>query len=542
MIKGRNMSSPNFNLSSDFSSFERFGAEILDFTSKSSSGSKISQKESSEITQKVGSFVKEFIKMPPSEKKENARQFKAVLYKLNQNDLPIKAKLLSHCANIYYHVIGRMQNFKENVSNEKLEQSSLEIRAKLNNQAKLNQSNIKKDPQYSGELDRNSAEMILKMNPGKAWLIRHSQKENCMVVSIKNAAGEISHYKMDPLTSIDKIKSLFKEGLVCDKAALSLLDAHKEGRLTEFLSSAFHVTNGDPALCRSFFSLAKDLKVNIKEELQKLSESSYFINIEKGLTDAPSIDPEVYLALGEEYARTRNFAAAVPMLMKAQASLKQPEIQSKINEYQAKIDEQSSETYKLLNEIDLSQFGMFNYDSEDSLNSMEQLALYVYTTSFYKVINALLSGDQKKLLDSIKEEFNSKPIDTNQIINMIKGIIPVIKRGLEKLPDHKATLYRGAGLTQEALEKYEIGKEIDLPRFSSSSSQLITAHRFAMSVASKEKKAVLFEIQSETGKQITKYSMMSNEAETLFLPDSRFKVIGKTTRSNGMIVFQMRQI
>lgn len=160
------------------------------------------------------------------------------------------------------------------------------------------------------------------------------------------------------------------------------------------------------------------------------------------------------------------------------------------------------------------------------LSRIEEFAIFAFTTNVYKHMNSLQSGRH------LEDNFNSSVIQGD--IEEAKAVINELNQhaisGLSKLPNHEATLFRGASLDKNELKKYQLNSEVDSEKFVSYSVAKDTALDFLDRVRDDEKTSVLFEVESTSGKSITKYSAheltksMPNEEETLFLPGSKFKV------------------
>lgn len=126
-----------------------------------------------------------------------------------------------------------------------------------------------------------------------------------------------------------------------------------------------------------------------------------------------------------------------------------------------------------------------------------------YTDSEYLIMNKFLAG---------------REVDANT--TLLKHNIQVLSRTLSKLPPHKGKVYRVISL-DDSFDDWK-GLEGDIVQFKtflSSSRDLNTAKEFG-----DYQGYVLFEIESETGRDISEYSVYKGEEEVLFKPGCVFKI------------------
>lgn len=136
--------------------------------------------------------------------------------------------------------------------------------------------------------------------------------------------------------------------------------------------------------------------------------------------------------------------------------------------------------------------GIEGFTSEDESN------IYNYTDDWYLTLN-------KKLIKGIDDE-------REELIN----------NALDKLPDYKGKVWRGMSAIKELSshsDDYQKGDMIRFDAFTSTTKKENGLNDFGQDI--------LFEIESKTGKDISKFSLMPQEQEVLFKSKSFFEVKGK---------------
>jgi len=171
---------------------------------------------------------------------------------------------------------------------------------------------------------------------------------------------------------------------------------------------------------------------------------------------------------------------------------------------------------------------------EQPLKLAEQLAIFAYTTSLYKIINALSSNDDKAVNAFFEKDCPHPIVDPHEkqkIIDLVKeSFIPLLNQGLKKLPPNSTTLFRGGQLPMHVIDEYKDAyhnnKLHSNPRYLSASDSFGGARSFMNRSSSSDTHPVMFTIKSYNGKAIKDYSMTPYENETLFLKGTHYQVIG----------------
>lgn len=186
--------------------------------------------------------------------------------------------------------------------------------------------------------------------------------------------------------------------------------------------------------------------------------------------------------------------------------------------------------------------------TEDTLqrrqHSLEKFAIRGYTNSnagvpyqHFRVINDYLrNGCNFEKLDDIRkiDAYKSSNRDLSGRQLFLENL-NYLRSGLAKLPDFRGEVYRGAALTIEQLDKYEIGQAISEPAFTSTSVDKKVALGFGKWANGEDgMKHVLFTIQSRHGKDISSDGL-KYEKEVLLTAGSRFQVTGRSENSAGVV-------
>lgn len=149
---------------------------------------------------------------------------------------------------------------------------------------------------------------------------------------------------------------------------------------------------------------------------------------------------------------------------------------------------------------------------EDSLTPDEQCSLALYTNQVYILVNRdLREGNAKKLSE-------------------IKPFINVLSSTLHKLSSLSGMVYRYVKLSPEEISKYQVGQKILQKGFSS------TADNPMWEEMGKDFGNVLFRIQTQSGHDISCYSMVGRENEWLLDRSSVFSVQNIKTSGDKTII------
>lgn len=127
----------------------------------------------------------------------------------------------------------------------------------------------------------------------------------------------------------------------------------------------------------------------------------------------------------------------------------------------------------------------------------------------------------------------NKPLREHQEIDEVQQLTMAhIDSGLQKLPEYDGKVYRGVtapGEFEDANDfiskKYPVGQVVRDEAYMSTSYDELTPFGFATDpLYGEEKRAVLFEIDSKTGRDISQISGRLAEKEVLFMRNTRFNV------------------
>lgn len=140
---------------------------------------------------------------------------------------------------------------------------------------------------------------------------------------------------------------------------------------------------------------------------------------------------------------------------------------------------------------------------EDNLTDEEKVAIYAYTGSGYGGLNeALRKGGEKA--------------------EAAKPCMQKLNSALNKLPPYKGHLVRRGGtLPEDLLKQHVPGAVVNYPAYTSSSMTIGFGSNH------------MFVIYSNSGRDVAKYSMHPHEAEVLFMPNTKFKVIDRRQKPVG---------
>lgn len=143
----------------------------------------------------------------------------------------------------------------------------------------------------------------------------------------------------------------------------------------------------------------------------------------------------------------------------------------------------------------------------------------------------------------------NKQMDTGTLTEFNRAAQTLITQGLEKLPIYEGSVYRGMIIKRKDFEIAFAGDKGDIikhNRFVSSSKNIKTALEFAKhSPLKRNEIQVIFEIQSKTGRDISKISEFNgiftskNQQEIMFTNNTSFIIVNKSISHNGMIIIKI---
>jgi hypothetical protein len=152
-----------------------------------------------------------------------------------------------------------------------------------------------------------------------------------------------------------------------------------------------------------------------------------------------------------------------------------------------------------------SDFGAFR--KHGPLDELEGLIIFDYARTGFRYLNAMAEGR----------------------IPPAPKLLEVMDRGLLKLPTYKGVVYKG--LPYESSEKFKPGFAFRFKDYVSTSKNLYTARSFATDRPVES--AVILKINSESGKDISQWYGLGDEAEVIFPRGSRFKVTNIIKKFDG---------
>lgn len=136
-----------------------------------------------------------------------------------------------------------------------------------------------------------------------------------------------------------------------------------------------------------------------------------------------------------------------------------------------------------------------------NIRPAETFSVERYSVDFYADINFYLRNSGEP-----KEEF-------------FERYRKIMNSGLDKLESYNGTVYRGADLSPEVINKYKKAAETGEPY----------TENYYLSTSKSEKRAfernTIYEIKSKNGKQIEELSYFSHEKEVLFKEGTQFKIL-----------------
>jgi len=213
------------------------------------------------------------------------------------------------------------------------------------------------------------------------------------------------------------------------------------------------------------------------------------------------------------------------------------------------------------------------FAGKHGLSVAELIAIRVYTAGDYQYMNPVVAGNDPWLLTTInqlispREKIGSegtitypaewtapwaKEMLTTGVFSFrLTGIRLEAARhnrmaesGLRKLPDVKATTYRGEGWSKTDFEKrYQVGHEFIFPIFASTSLDLERSKSFARDNVSGTKIGALLIMKVTKGKDVAEIALTKSEKEILLPPYSVFRVnkITPPTPADAFYKVEMEQ-
>ncbi len=194
-----------------------------------------------------------------------------------------------------------------------------------------------------------------------------------------------------------------------------------------------------------------------------------------------------------------------------------------------------------------------------TLFAAELLSIQIMTTHNYLLVNGTLDNDDTSL-DMWKEEsFEDEkpsllPEDKEKYLKKAQKYVDDIAKfsasGIRKLPPFKGLIYRGDAVPSEILDEWKKGKIIITPKFFSCSCNVAVAEEFSkinaieyMAFKGKEYQPVLFVFNSKNSKDISNYSVDSDEEERIYTPGQAFRSIEVDEKTvPGLAIIYMEEI
>jgi hypothetical protein len=145
----------------------------------------------------------------------------------------------------------------------------------------------------------------------------------------------------------------------------------------------------------------------------------------------------------------------------------------------------------------------------------------------------------------------NKQMDAGTLTEFNRAAQTLITQGLEKLPIYEGSVYRGMIIKRNEFKRIfgDKGSTVQQDRFVSSSMDSSVAARFAKhSPLKKNEISVFIEIQSKTGRDISKISEFNgnlapeNQKEILFTNNTKFRIADKRTNKDGSITLKLVEL
>lgn len=155
--------------------------------------------------------------------------------------------------------------------------------------------------------------------------------------------------------------------------------------------------------------------------------------------------------------------------------------------------------------MDEADFDMLKAGKSIGLNDNETNLMYNYSDRLYKTLNQeIYTGNKTDMTDFVVDRMNAT---------------------MDKLKSYKGNTFRGMNVdnAEQFVSQLESGETFRFDTFTSSSKDMNVVQDFLDS----RKEKVIFSIESKTGKEIDKLSMVPEEQEVLFKAGTKFKFISK---------------
>lgn len=175
-------------------------------------------------------------------------------------------------------------------------------------------------------------------------------------------------------------------------------------------------------------------------------------------------------------------------------------------------------------------------NDDDTLFGGEIDGIRIYTTSSFRLLNGTLDNDQTSLSEWVFSRNDYIEGDSNFLKDAQK-YIPVLAKmtasAINHLPLYEGLIYRGDALTKEELAEWRTGDKIMLTnKFLSCSTRADIGEQYAKMNAESyinerdiEYRPVVYAIQSENSRDITKYSLYPQEGERIYVPGQAFHAV-----------------
>ncbi len=243
--------------------------------------------------------------------------------------------------------------------------------------------------------------------------------------------------------------------------------------------------------------------------------------------------------------------------LKKTISLKEAEVtKAEAKEFEKKI--LSSDFQKLFN-LRWSSAEDKKLINGKTLFAAELLSIQIMTTHNYLLVNGTLDDDETSLDIWKLENFEDKkssltPEKKEKYLKNAQTYVDTIAKftasGIRKLPPFKGLIYRGDAMPTGKLDEWRKGKIMMTTKFFSCSCNVAIAEEFSktsaieyMAFKGKEYKPVLFVFNSKNSKDISKYSVDSEEDERIYTPGQAFRSIEVDEKTMpGLAIIYMEEI
>lgn len=159
---------------------------------------------------------------------------------------------------------------------------------------------------------------------------------------------------------------------------------------------------------------------------------------------------------------------------------------------------------------------VYQYGSAQGLSTAEINLVHSYTFDLYQGLNKDILTGKKGITEFVTNKLNA---------------------ALTKLPNEKIEVFRGLSVSNPAEFAKSLQKSgsFRFDSFTSTSRSMEKAREFT-----EKGKAVIFEIKSKTGKNVSKLSSQKDEEEILFRAGTKFNYISHSER-NGVVYIKIRE-